>query len=206
VLPTVRADDAGPAEAGQDGRGLVIEAGLAAPERRVQRALADGEAEQLEQQPAQPAVADVVDEAQIHRQRDDGVAERRARLQPFRQRRQGSAATAAAVPGIALDPRHHRRDLRQVHLVEAGGERQVGLGQRCLAMRAAGRAGGDGLIWRLGEPPTATLTTEAALAGTGPARLVLAVWLLAPRRRQAGVVRRLRREVELGLQLCHPRR
>ena len=206
VLPTVRADDAGAAETGQNGAGLGVEAGLAAPECRIERALADRQAEQLEQQPAQPAVANVVDEAQVHRQRHDGVAERRARLQPFRQRGQGGAATTAAVPGIALDPRHHRRDLRQVHLVEPGRERQVGLGQRGLAMRAAGRAGGDGLIRRLGEPPTATLATEAALAGTGPARLVLAVRLLAPRRWQAGVVRRLRRNAEPGFQLHDPRR
>src|SRR5919202_1792520 len=90
--------------------------------------------------------------------------------------------------------------------VEARLERQVGLGQRGLAMRAAGQAGGDGLIRHLGEPPTATLATEAALAGTGPARLVLAVRLLAPRRRQAGVVRRLRRNAEPGFQLHDPRR
>ena len=42
----VRADHPGPAQAGQDGRGLGIEAGLAAPERRVERALADAEADQ----------------------------------------------------------------------------------------------------------------------------------------------------------------
>jgi hypothetical protein len=69
VLPTVRADHPRPAQPGQDGRGLGVEAGLAAPERRVQRAFADGEAEQLQQQPAQPAVADVVGEAQVHRKR-----------------------------------------------------------------------------------------------------------------------------------------
>ena len=83
VLPTVRADDAGPAEAGQDGRGLGIEAGLAAPECRIERTLADGQAEQFEQQAAQPPVADVVDEAQVHRQRDDVAAERRAGFQPL---------------------------------------------------------------------------------------------------------------------------
>src|SRR3712207_4705883 len=91
VLPTVRADHPRPTQAGQDGRGLGIEAGLAAPECRVERALAHGEAEQLEQQPAEPTVADVVDKAQVHRQRDNGVAERRARLQPFRQRGQSGA-------------------------------------------------------------------------------------------------------------------
>ena len=41
---------------------------LAPAECRVERALADGQAEQLQQQPAQPLVADRVHEAQIHRQ------------------------------------------------------------------------------------------------------------------------------------------
>ena len=183
VLPTVRADHPGLApglaQAGQDGRGLGIEAGLAAPERRVERALADAEAEQLQQQAAQPAVADVVDEAQIHPQRDDVAAERRAGLQPLGQRRQGGAAAAAALPGVALHPGDHRRDFRQVHLVEAACQPLIGLGQRRLAMRAAGRAGGDGLIRRLGEQPTAALAAEAALARTGPGRPVVAVRLLA---------------------------
>jgi hypothetical protein len=53
--------------------------------RSVERALADGEAEQLEQQAAQPAVADVVDAAQVHRQRDDVPAERRTLLQALGQ-------------------------------------------------------------------------------------------------------------------------
>lgn len=179
VLPTVRADDAGPAEAGQDGRGLGIEAGLAAPECGVQRALADGEAEQLEQQPAEPPVADVVDEAQVHRQRDDVQAERRARLQPLGQRRQGGGAAAAAMPGVALHPGNHRGGRRQIELVEAGRQLLVGLGQRRLAMRTTGGAGGDGLVRRLGQQAPTTSAAEAALAGTAPGRLATAVRLLA---------------------------
>ena len=75
VLPTVRANHPRPAQAGQNGGSLGVEAGLAALECGVERALADGEAEQVEQQAAQPPVADVVDEAQVHRQRDDAAAE-----------------------------------------------------------------------------------------------------------------------------------
>jgi len=205
VLPTVRADHPRPAQPGQDGRGLGVEAGLAAPECRVERALADAEAEQLEQQAAEPPVADVVDEAQVHRQRDDVAAERRARLQPFRQRGRSGAAAAAAVPGIALHPGDHRRDRWQVHLVEAGREPQVGLGQRRMAVCAAGRAGGDGLVRSLGEQPTAALTAEAALAWAGADRRATTVRLLALRGRQAGVVGRFRRRPKLGLQLCGPR-
>jgi hypothetical protein len=56
----VRADDASPAQAGQDGSDLGVEAGLATLERGIERALADAEAEQFEQQAAQPPVADVM--------------------------------------------------------------------------------------------------------------------------------------------------
>ena len=204
VLPTVRTDDAGSAQAGQNGTSLGVEAGLAALEGGVERTLADGEAEQFEQQAAQPPVADVVDEAQIHRQRDDVQTERRAGLQPLGQRRQGGAPAAAAVPGIALHPGHRRRHLRQVRLVEAGGERQVGLARRGLAVRAAGRAGGDGLVRHLGQEAPAALATEAARPRTVPHGPVVAVRLFALRRRQAGVAGRLGRRVELGLQLRNP--
>src|SRR4051794_8791259 len=57
VLPTVRADHPGPTQPGQDGRGLSVEAGLAALECGIEGTLADGEAEQLEHQPAEPAIA-----------------------------------------------------------------------------------------------------------------------------------------------------
>jgi hypothetical protein len=118
--------------------------------------------------------------------------------------RQGGGAAAAAVPGIALHAGDHRRDLRQVDLVEAGGQRQLGPAQRRLAMRAAGRAGGDGLVRHLGEQAPAPLATDAALPRTVPGRPVAAVRLLAPRRRQAGVVGRLRWDTELGVQLRDP--
>jgi hypothetical protein len=84
VLPTVRADHQRPTRPGQDGGGLGVEAGLAAPERGIQRAFADGEAEQLQQQAAQPQVADVVDEGQVHGRHDDVAAERRAPLHTTR--------------------------------------------------------------------------------------------------------------------------
>jgi hypothetical protein len=119
VLPTVRADHPRPTQPGQDSRGRGVEAGLAALEGRIERALANAEAEQFEQQPAQSPIADVVDEAQVHRQSDNIAAERRARLQALGQWGQGGAAAAAAVPGIVLHPRHHRGNRRQVNLIEA---------------------------------------------------------------------------------------
>src|SRR5918993_5901178 len=190
VLPTVRADDAGAAETGQNGAGLGIEAGLAAPECGVERALADRQAEQLEQQPAEAAVADVMDEAQVHRQRDDVATERRPGLQPLGQRSQRGPAAAATLPGVALHPRHHRGDHRQVHLVEAACQRLVGLVQGRLAVRAPGWASGDSLVRCLGQPGATALAAEAALTGTRPGRLVVAVRLPALRWRQAGVVGR----------------
>lgn len=86
---------AGPARTGQDGTDFGVEAGLAVLECGVERTFADGEAKQFE-----PPVADVVDEAQLHRQGDDVKAERRARLQPLGQWGQGRGA--AAVPGLAV--------------------------------------------------------------------------------------------------------
>jgi hypothetical protein len=79
----VRAHHPRPPQPSQNGRSLGVEARLAAPESRIERAFADGQAEQFEQQAAQPPVADVMDEAQVHRQRDDVQAERRTRLQAF---------------------------------------------------------------------------------------------------------------------------
>jgi hypothetical protein len=146
VPRTVRADDARPAQPGQNGSDLGVEAGLATLERGIERAPADAEAEQLKQQAAQPPVAEVMDEAQVHRQRDDIAAERRTRLQPLGQWGQGGAAAPAAVPGVALHSRHHRGNCRQVDLVEAACQHLVGPVQRRLAVRAAGRASGDGLV------------------------------------------------------------
>ena len=89
-----------------------IELRLATTKGRVERAFADGEAKQLDQQTAQSPVADGMHEAQIHRQRHDVEAERRALLQPLGQWRERDAAAARAMPCVVLHPRHHGGDLR----------------------------------------------------------------------------------------------
>ena len=82
----------------------------------------------------------------------------------------------------------------------------VGRVQGCLAVRASGWAGGDRLVRCFGQQSAAALAAKAALAGTRPGRLVVAVPLPALRRRQAGVVGRLRWQAKPGLQLHDPRR
>ena len=142
----VRAHHAGAAQPGKNGGDIGIDVRLAPAERSVERALADPQAEQLAQQPAQPLVADRVHETQIHRQSHNADAERRARLQALGHRRQRRAATAPATRSIALHPRHHGRDLGQVDLVVAPMQNMVRLGQSRLAVRAPHRPGRDGLV------------------------------------------------------------
>ncbi len=63
----VRAHHSGAAQPGKNGSDISVEVRLAPAERAVERTLADPQAEQLAQQPAQPLVADRVNEAQIRR-------------------------------------------------------------------------------------------------------------------------------------------
>jgi hypothetical protein len=102
--------------------------------------------------------------------------------------------------GIAFHPGHHRPHRRQVYFVIAPVQHLIGVVERCLAMRADQRLGGHRLIRIACQGPAATLATETTLAGSlafAPIRLVC---LLALGRRQAGIVRRLGRAVEPGLQ------
>ena len=203
----VRADHTGAAQAGENGaRPRHRSRGLAASEGRVQRTFADRQPEQFQHQPAQPPVADRMHDAQIHRQRHDVEAERRARLQTLRHRRQRDAAAAAALRRRSAPP--------------ASPPARPAAGRSCRSARqASGR-----------PPPAPPGSARSALAARSPScpgsatsarppplrpRLPLrgpcrcgfsAGWLLALRRRHAGVVRRLRRQPKPGLQFRHPRR
>src|SRR5271165_1725039 len=121
----VRADHAGAARPGENAGDIGIEAWLATAECRVQGALADAQAIQVQHHTAEPPVADGMHEAQIHRQGHDADAERRARLQPVRHRRRRGAIAALAVSGVPLHPRHHRLNLGQINLVVARVERLI---------------------------------------------------------------------------------
>jgi hypothetical protein len=110
------------------------------------------------------------------------------------------------MPSVALHPRHHRGDPRQVNLVEAVCQSLVSLVQGRLAMRAPGWASGDSLVRCLGQQAATALAAKTALTGTAPGRFIPAVRLLALRWRQAGVVGRLRRQAEPGFQLPDPGR
>src|SRR3954453_18515711 len=201
----VRTDDAGAPQPRQDRADLGIEARHGALEGGVERALADRQPEQLQQQAAEPTVANRLGEPQIHRQCHDVKTERCARLQTFGQRCQCGAATARAVTGVALHPRHYRHDRWQFDLVEACGPRLVALVQRALKVPATYRTGAHGRVGIRHQCPTAARAAQTALARAFTLELVLPIRLLAVRGRQAGVVRRLGRLTELCLQLRHPR-
>src|SRR6202158_2048732 len=104
----IGADDPRAAQPGENGYDLVVETGLGTLQHRIQRAFADLQRIEVQEQLRQTAVADRVREAQIDRHRDDIHAERRAVLQAGGYRRPRDPATAWNMSGIALQPRHHR--------------------------------------------------------------------------------------------------
>jgi len=185
-------------------RDLVVEAGLGTAEHGIQRAFADLQGEQVLEQPAQPLIADRMREAQIDRQRQDVHAEWGTRLQALRDRCQSHTAATQATPNISLHPRHHRPDWRQVNLVVKIVQHLLGIGQCSLAVHAGQRLCYDRRIGVAGQRPATTLPAEATLPRAIPPRLLRLVGLLSLRRRQAGIVRRLRRRGELRLQLGDP--
>ena len=206
MLPTVRADHTGAAQAGENGADLGIEAGHGASEGRVQRTFADRQPEQLQHQAAQPPIADRMHDAQVDRQCHHVEAERRARLQTLRHRCQRDAAAVAALASVALHPRHHRPDRRQIDLVVARGKFPISFLQRRLAVRAAHWPRDHRLVRGLHQRSAAALAPQTAFARSLPPRLLAAIGFLARRGWHAGVVRRLWRQPKTGLQFRHPRR
>lgn len=199
----VRADQPRRAQPGEDARHLVVEAGLGAQEQVGQRALADGEAEQMAQQRRQPLVADGVGVTQIDRQRRDRAAERRAGLEPGRRRRHEAARAARTAAAVQRHPRHHRAHRRQLDLVIDLDRPLIGRAQRRRAMRALLRPRLDLLVRVVVQPPPAPGPAHARLApqAARPFRLVR---LAIARGRQARIARSLRRLREPRLQLSHP--
>src|SRR4051794_20219046 len=74
-----------------------------------------------------------------------------------------------------------------------------------MAVSAAHRARDHRLVGVLHQVPATARSPQAALAWSRPLRLLVPLGLLARRRRQAGVVRRLRRNPKPGFQLRHAR-
>jgi len=217
----IGADNPRAAQPGEDRCDLVVETGLGTLQHRIQRALADRERIEVHEQLRQTAVADRLGEAQIDRQSgvssrhasvpkrlecDDIDAERRAFLHANGHRRQGDAAAAGAVPGVAFHPRHHRTHDGQVDLVVAPVQHLVGICQRGLAVRTGWRLRGHRLVGIAGQRAATALATQAAFARSDALGFLRVVRLLTLRRRQAGIVRGLRRFVELSFEPRDPRR
>ena len=183
----VRAHDPRPAQAGQDGRRGVVEGGLGAAEQGVERAFADGKAEQVLEQAAEPLIADGVGEAQVERHGHHARAEGRTLFHPVRDRCQGRAITTGAAPGVALQARHHGADLRQFDLVVSAVQVVIRLAELRAAVPASGHLGAHHLIGLRHQAAAPALAAQAALARAGGLRRVGAVRLLALGRGQAGV-------------------
>ena len=132
-------------------------------------------------------------------------AERRAFLHALGHRRQGDAAAARAMPGIAFHPGHHRAHQGQIDLVVAPVQHLVGIGQAAWQCRRHGLRG-HRLVRVAGQRTAAAFTAQAALARSGSLGCLRPVRLLRLRWRQAGIVRRLRRFVEPGFERRDPRR
>jgi len=118
----------------------------------------------------------------------------------------GHLAAVAALASVALHPRHHRPDRRQIDLVVARGKFPISFLQRRLAVRAAHWPRDHRLVRGLHQRSAATLAPQTAFARSLPPRLLAAIGFLARRGWHAGVVRRLRRQPKTGLQFRHPRR
>ena len=202
----VRTHHARAAQAGEDGADFAVEARLGTAEHGVQRPFADRQPEQVFKKAAQALVADGMDEAQVDRHGQDAGTERRTVLHAFRHRRQRRPAAAWAVPGVALHPGHHRAHRRQVDLVVAPMQGVIAVIQRRAAMDTGRRLGDDELIGIGCQWAPAALPAQAALARPLPFDLVRTVGLLPLRRRHTRIARRLRRLIQFGLQLRHPRR
>ena len=158
---------------------------------------------------AEPPVADVVDEAQIHHQRDDVQTERRAGLQPLGQRGQGGGAAAAAIPRLSASST--RVTIGATFGRSTLSKRLASLWSAsfsaALAVRAAEQQAVTVSSRRL-ERAGAHRPLRPRLPWPGPRRAGLSprFRLLALRGRPSGIVGRLRRQAEPGFRLRHPRR
>ena len=153
---------------------------------------------EVQEQLRQTAVADRVGEAQVHRQRHDIHAERRAVFQARRYRRQGDAAAARAMSGIAFHSGHHGAHHRQVDLVVTTMQHLIRIAQRGLTMRTRYRLGGHRLVGIAGQRSAAPFASHAALARPDAFGFLRLVRFLPLRRRQARIVRGLRWFVALA--------
>ena len=192
----IAADDPGAAQPDENGHHFAVETGFGTLQHCIQRALADLECIEVQEQLTQTAVADRVGEAQVERQRHDIDAERRAVFEACGDRCQGDAAAARAIPGIAFDSGHHGTHHRQVDLVVTTVQHVIGVCQHGLALGAGYRLGSDRLVRIAGQRATASFAAKAARARPNTLGFLWLVRFLPLRWRQAGIIRGLPRLAE----------
>ena len=179
-------------EALLDQAGLRREGGRAVLQHVGQRPLADLQPEQVTHQPRQALERDGLAEAQVEHEGAQVGAERRARLQPGRGGRLETPGAAGANAAVQDHPRHVRGDLGDLDAV-------VGLHRHLGHVAHVGAA-----VWAALHPDrfaTGRVGVQRTVrSGMDPgfrARLAVTIRLAPLRGRRAGVVRRLRRHLQV---------
>ena len=153
------------------------------------RAFGNLQAEQALQHLRQARVADHLAAVKIGDERDDAGAERGAGRHVGGRLGGDGIAAAATIGAVQVDPRRHRLDRRQFHVVIGAREHLVGGAQ----FRAAGAALGVDIARRVGVGAELAGCAGAPFAASLRGRRVRDVGLLSARWRQRRVRRRLRR-------------
>jgi hypothetical protein len=125
---------------------------------------------------------------------------RRSFFQADRDRSQARPAAARAAAEIALHPRHHRADRRQIDLVVAGVQDLIVRPEWGMTVGAYRGPGDDKLVRFRRERATAAVASDAALPRAAPLLPLRAVRFRPFGGRQVGVVRCLRRLPQPRLQ------
>jgi hypothetical protein len=159
-------------------------------------ALADIQAEHLAHQPGKPLEADRLRDVQMQDQRLDAGAEWRAGFEAFGGGCRDRLAATRADAAMAVDAGDNRADRRQVDVVVGVDVGHVGCAECMVAMRAGGERRLDDAVRVLGEGARHAGATAAGILFAA----IRQVRFLALRGREAGVVRRLGRVVELSFQ------
>ncbi len=122
----VRGDDRRLAHLRADRVGRFSQFRLGADQHVGDRTFAEGDPEHFLHQPDQPLETDRLGDMEVQDQRHDAGAKGRTRRHPLGGRCAECAAAARAYPAMAVNPRHHRPDRRQLDVIIGMKARLVG--------------------------------------------------------------------------------
>ena len=197
------AHDGGLEQPSFDAIGLIGKSGHRPFEDIPDRALADLQAEHRSKQSSKTLKTDRLIVVKVHRQCRHRRPERRSRLQALGHRRQELFPATRTDPAMALNLRHHRLDRRNLNPLVELLQRLVVRRHRRRAVRTDLGNGDMGMVRCVAQLPA-----DPRMRRLGPLLGHFAgrpVGLLSPRRRYAGVGRRLDRALQFCLKLRNPR-